>query len=50
MIDRNGRLHVIDFNRNDYGDPREELSWYDNMRNPVPAWYSNGLTEIAWAE
>ena len=107
MIDRNGKLHVIDFNRNDYGDPWEEfnrivwcaqkaplfasgmvngyfddnvpmefwrllalyissntlssvywaipfgqdevntmlnqakevLSWYDNMRNPVPTWY-----------
>ena len=21
MIDRNGKLHIIDFNRNDYGDP-----------------------------
>lgn len=107
MIDRNGKLHVIDFNRNDYGDPWEEfnrivwcvqnaplfasgmvngyfddnvpmafwrllalyissntlssvywaipfgqdevntmlnqakevLSWYDNMRNPIPTWY-----------
>ena len=110
MIDRNGQLHVIDFNRNDYGDPWEEfnrivwcaqkaplfasgmvngyfddnvpmefwrllalyissntlssvywaipfgqdevntmlnqakevLSWYDNMRNPVPIWYFKG--------
>lgn len=110
MIDRNGQLHVIDFNRNDYGDPWEEfnrivwcaqkaplfasgmvngyfddqvpmefwrllalyissntlssvywaipfgqdevntmlnqakevLSWYDNMRNPVPTWYFRG--------
>ena len=110
MIDRNGQLHVIDFNRNDYGDPWEEfnrivwcaqksplfasgmvngyfddnvpmefwrllalyissntlssvywaipfgqdevntmlnqakevLSWYDNMRNPVPTWYFKG--------
>lgn len=107
MIDRNGQLRVIDFNRNDYGDPWEEfnrivwcaqkaplfasgmvngyfddnvpmefwrllvlyissntlssvywaipfgqdevntmlnqakevLSWYDNMRNPVPTWF-----------
>ncbi|MGI6173388.1 MAG: aminoglycoside phosphotransferase family protein [Christensenellales bacterium] len=107
MIDRSGKLFVIDFNRNDYGDPWEEfnrivwcaqksprfasgmvdgyfdgdvpmdfwkllalyiasnalsslywaipfgqeevdtmvnqakdiLSWYDAMRNPVPAWY-----------
>ncbi len=110
MIDRNGRLHIIDFNRNDYGDPWEEfnrivwcaqkaplfasgmvngyfdgdvplefwkllalyissnilssvywaisfvqdevdtmlnqakevLSWYDNMRNPIPTWYCKG--------
>ena len=110
MIDRNGRLHIIDFNRNDYGDPWEEfnrivwsaqkspllasgmvngyfdgnmpmdfwrllalyissnalssvywavpfgqdevntmlnqakeiLSWYDNMRSPVPTWYFKG--------
>ena len=110
MIDRGGQLHVIDFNRNDYGDPWEEfnrivwcaqkaplfassmvngyfddnvpmefwrllalyissntlssvywaipfgqdevntmlnqakevLSWYDNMRNPVPTWYFKG--------
>lgn len=109
MIDRN-RLHIIDFNRSDYGDPWEEynrivwcaqksplfasgmvngyfddhvppefwkllalyissnilsslywavpfgqdevntmqnqardvLSWYDNMRNPVPTWYFKG--------
>ena len=107
MIDRKGKLYVIDFNRNDYGDPWEEfnrivwcaqkapafasgmvdgyfdgevphefwrllalyissntlssvywaipfgqeeidtmlnqaadvLSWYDGMKNPVPAWY-----------
>lgn len=107
MIDRSGQLHIIDFNRNDYGDPWEEfnrivwsaqkapffasgmvdgyfdddiplefwkllalyissntlssvcwaipfgqkevdtmlnqareiLSWYDNMRNPIPTWY-----------
>lgn len=25
MIDRNGKLHIIDFNRNDYGDPWEEF-------------------------
>ena len=110
MIDRGGQLHVIDFNRNDYGDPWEEfnrivwcaqkapslcfrygkrillitylwvleiacslhfkqyslicilgdsvrtgqvntmlnqakevLSWYDNMRNPVPTWYFKGI-------
>jgi len=110
MIDCNGQLHIIDFNRNDYGDPWEEfnrivwcaqtsplfasgmvngyfddnvpiefwrllalyissntlssiywaipfgqeevntmlnqakevLSWYDNMRNPVPTWYFKG--------
>ena len=110
MIDRNGKLHIIDFNRNDYGDPWEEfnrivwgaqksplfasgmvngyfdhdvpmefwkllalyissntlsslpwaipfeeeqievmvnqakevLSWYDNMKNPVPTWYFKG--------
>ena len=110
MIDRNGQLYIIDFNRNDYGDPWEEfnrivwcaqksplfasgmvngyfdgevpltfwkllalyissntlsslywaipfgqeevdtmmnqagevLSWYDNMRNPIPSWYSRG--------
>ena len=110
MIDRNGKLHIIDFNRNDYGDPWEEfnrivwcaqkaplfasgmvngyfdgdvplefwkllalyissntlssvywaipfgqdevdtmlnqakevLSWYDNMRNPIPTWYLKG--------
>lgn len=110
MIDRGGQLHIIDFNRNDYGDPWEEfnrivwcaqkaplfasgmvngyfegnvplefwkllalyissntlssvywaipfgqdevdtmlnqakevLSWYDNMRNPVPTWYFKG--------
>ena len=110
MIDRNGKLHIIDFNRNDYGDPWEEfnrivwcaqkaplfasgmvngyfdgdvplefwkllalyissntlssvywaipfgqdevdtmlnqakevLSWYDNMRNPIPTWYFKG--------
>ena len=110
MIDSNGKLYIIDFNRNDYGDPWEEfnrivwgaqkspifasgmvngyfdsdvplefwkllalyissntlsslpwaipfgtdqievmvnqakevLSWYDNMMNPVPAWYSKG--------
>ena len=107
MVDRNGQLNIIDFNRNDYGDPWEEfnrivwcaqkaprfasgmvngyfadnvpmefwkllalyissntlssvywaipfgqgeveimlnqakevLSWYDNMKNPVPTWY-----------
>ena len=111
MIDRNGKLHIIDFNRNDYGDPWEEfnrivwcaqkaplfasgmvngyfdgdvplefwkllalyissntlssvywaipfgqdevdtmlnqakevLSWYDNMRNPIPTWYFKGF-------
>lgn len=110
MIDQNGQLCIIDFNRNDYGDPWEEfnrivwcaqkaplfaagmvngyfdnnvpmafwrllalyissntlsslywaipfgqdevnimlnqakeiLSWYDNMRNPVPTWYFKG--------
>ena len=26
MIDHNGQLHVIDFNRNDYGDPWEEFN------------------------
>ena len=26
MIDRHGRLHIIDFNRNDYGDPWEEFN------------------------
>jgi len=26
MIDRGGKLHVIDFNRNDYGDPWEEFN------------------------
>lgn len=26
MIDRNGRLNIIDFNRNDYGDPWEEFN------------------------
>ena len=112
MIDSNGKLYIIDFNRNDYGDPWEEfnrivwgaqkspifasgmvngyfdsdvplefwkllalyissntlsslpwaipfgtdqievmvnqakkvLSWYDNMRNPVPAWYSKSCS------
>ena len=112
MIDSNGKLYIIDFNRNDYGDPWEEfnrivwgaqkspifasgmvngyfdsdvpqefwkllalyissntlsslpwaipfgadqievmvnqakdvLSWYDNMRNPVPAWYRKVLS------
>ena len=107
MIDKSGKLQIIDFNRNDYGDPWEEfnrivwcaqkapifasgmvngyfddqvpmefwrllalyissntlssvywaipfgqaevdtmlkqgrdiLSWYDNMKNPVPTWY-----------
>ncbi len=111
MIDRAGKLHIIDFNRDDYGDPweefnrivwcaqaapafasgmvdgyfdgqvpvlfwellalyissnalssiywaipfgqgevdtmlnqgREVLEWYDNMKNPVPAWY-RGVT------
>ena len=110
MIDRKGQLYIIDFNRNDYGDPweefnrivwcaqrsplfasgmvngyfdgdvplkfwkllalyissntlssicwaipfgqtevdtmlnqaREVLSWYNNMRNPIPAWYFKG--------
>lgn len=110
MIDRSGKLYIIDFNRNDYGDPWEEfnrivwgaqksplfasgmvngyfdgevplefwkllalyissntlssvpwaipfgqeqvntmlnqakevLSWYDNMRNPIPTWYFKG--------
>lgn len=110
MIDTKGQLHIIDFNRNDYGDPWEEfnrivwcgqksplfasgmvngyfdgevpmefwkllalyissntlssvywavpygqneinamlnqakdvLSWYDNMRNPIPTWYFKG--------
>lgn len=108
MINQSGQLHIIDFNRNDYGDPWEEfnrivwsaqksslfssgmvngyfddkvplefwrllalyisgntlssvpwaipfgveqirvmidqakdvLSWYENMRNPVPTWYT----------
>ena len=26
MIDKNGKLYVIDFNRNDYGDPWEEFN------------------------
>ncbi len=26
MIDRNGKLHIIDFNRNDFGDPWEEFN------------------------
>lgn len=110
MIGRDGKLYIIDFNRNDYGDPWEEfnrivwcaqksslfasgmvngyfdhqvpmefwrllalyissnmlsslywaipfgqeevdtmrkqaadvLSWHDNMRNPIPAWYFPG--------
>ena len=110
MIGRGGKLYIIDFNRNDYGDPWEEfnrivwcaqkaplfasgmvngyfdgdvplefwkllalyissntlssvywaipfgqnevdtmlnqakevLSWYDNMRNPIPTWYFKG--------
>ena len=110
MIGRDGKLYIIDFNRNDYGDPWEEfnrivwgaqksplfasgmvngyfdhdvpmefwkllalyissntlsslpwaipfeeeqievmvnqakevLSWYDNMKNPVPTWYFKG--------
>ena len=114
MIDRGGQLHVIDFNRNDYGDPWEEfnrivwcaqkaplfasgmvngyfdnnvpmefwrllalyissntlssvywaipfgqdevntmlnqakevLSWYDNMRNPVPIWYKGDFSKL----
>ena len=114
MIDRNGQLHIIDFNRNDYGDPweefnrivwcaqkaplfasgmvngyfddnvpmefwrllalyissntlssvywaipfgqdevntmlnqaREVLSWYDNMRNPVPTWYKGDFSKL----
>ena len=114
MIDRGGQLHVIDFNRNDYGDPWEEfnrivwcaqkaplfasgmvngyfddnvpmefwrllalyissntlssvywaipfgqdevntmlnqakevLSWYDNMRNPVPTWYKGDFSKL----
>ncbi len=113
MIDRSGRLYIIDFNRNDYGDPWEEfnrivwsaqktplfasgmvngyfdndvpmefwkllalyissntlssvywaipfgqdevntmldqakevLSWYDNMQNPVPTWYSKSIVK-----
>lgn len=113
IIDRSGQLHIIDFNRYDYGDPWEEfnrivwcaqksplfasgmvngyfdndvpldfwkllalyissntlssiywaipfgqdeintmlnqaqevLSWYNNMRNPVPMWYK-GVTAI----
>ena len=114
MIDRDGQLHIIDFNRNDYGDPWEEfnrivwcaqkaplfasgmvngyfddnvpmefwrllalyissntlssvywaipfgqdevntmlnqakevLSWYDNMRNPVPSWYKGDFSKL----
>ena len=110
MIGRDGKLYIIDFNRNDYGDPwedikaitwdveasqmfasgringyfdndvpeefwrifalyiscgilsslpwaipfgeeqiqvmvnqaKEVLSWYNNMKNPVPTWYSKG--------
>lgn len=110
MIGRDGKLYIIDFNRNDYGDPWEEfnrivwcaqkaplfasgmvngyfdrevplefwkqlafyissntlsslywaipfgegeietmcnqakevLSWYDNMKNPIPTWYFKG--------
>ena len=113
MIGRDGKLYIIDFNRNDYGDPWEEfnrivwvsqksscfasgmvngyfdndvpmafwkllalyissntlsslpwaipfgeeqiqvmvnqakevLSWYDNMKNPVPTWYK-GVVEL----
>lgn len=26
MVDRGGQLHIIDFNRNDYGDPWEEFN------------------------
>lgn len=26
MIDHNGQLYIIDFNRNDYGDPRQGVS------------------------
>ena len=26
MVDRNGKLYIIDFNRNDYGDPWEEFN------------------------
>ena len=114
MVNKNGELHIIDFNRNDYGDPWEEfnrivwcaqkspsfatgivngyfdnaaplefwrllalyvssntlssvywaipfgqnevdimlkqaqdiLKWYDNMRNPVPTWYKEGIRLI----
>lgn len=113
MIGRDGKLYIIDFNRNDYGDPwedikaitwdveasqmfasgringyfdndvpeefwrifalyiscgilsslpwaipfgeeqiqvmvnqaKEVLSWYDNMKNPVPTWYK-GVVEL----
>lgn len=113
MIGRDGKLYIIDFNRNDYGDPwedikaitwdvedsqmfasgringyfdndvpeefwrifalyiscgilsslpwaipfgeeqiqvmvnqaKEVLSWYDNMKNPVPTWYK-GVVEV----
>ena len=117
MIDRDGKLQIIDFNRNDYGDPWEEfnrivwcaqkapffasgmvdgyfdgtvpmdfwkllalyisgntlssvywaipfgqqeidtmlnqakevLSWYDNMKNPVPTWYQKGFC-LQWLD
>lgn len=59
MIGRDGKLYIIDFNRNDYGDTwaipfgegkietmcnqaKEVLSWYDNMKNPIPTWYFKG--------
>lgn len=55
MIDRNGTLTVIDFDRDDYGDPWEEfnrivwcaqvLRWYDEMRSVIPGWtgFNNGI-------
>lgn len=117
MIDREGGLQIIDFNRNDYGDPWEEfnrivwcaqkapffatgmvdgyfdgdvplnfwkllglyissntlssvywaipfgqteidtmlnqakevLSWYDNMKNPVPTWYQKDVC-LQWID
>ena len=44
MLDRNGKLYIIDFNRNDYGDPWEEFNriiWCAQKSSP----FASGMVD-----
>ena len=50
MIDRDGQLHVIDFNRNDYGDPWEEFNRIVWCAQKAPLFASGTACPLAFGE